>query len=64
MQSKLKKFLGNKLQYYNHESGLHLIKSYVTTNVPSRNFFLIRFVDSLIYKILSFHHFIFFSNLV
>ena len=27
LQSKLKKFLGNKLQYYNDESGLQLIKS-------------------------------------
>ena len=59
LQSKLKKFLGNKLQCYNDESGLQLIKSYVTTNVPYRNFFLIQFVVSLIYIILSFHHLFF-----
>ena len=59
LQSKLKKFLGNKLQYYNDESGLQLIKSYVTTIVLYRNVFLIEFVVSLIYIILSFHHFFF-----
>ena len=59
LQSKLKKFLVNKLQYYNDESGLQLIKSYVTTNVPYWNFFLIQFVVSLIYITLSFHNFLF-----
>ena len=59
LQSKLKKFLGNKLQYYNDESGLQLIKSYVTTNVLYRNVFRIEFVVCLIYIILSFHHFFF-----
>ena len=76
LQSKLKKFwgnkqyyndeMGNKQQYYNDESGLQPIKSYVTTGVLCRMsfYFFIHFVVSLIYVILSFHFFfqIFFQD--